>query len=38
MITIDSDLVPDDNRHYRVAIIRSFRDWGIYPRTYERFR
>jgi hypothetical protein len=32
MITIDSDLVPDDKRHYRTAIISAFRDHGIYPR------
>lgn len=32
LITIDSDLVPDDTRHYRVALIRAFRDRGIYPR------
>lgn len=32
MITIDSDLVPRDDRHYRVALIRAFRDRGIFPR------
>jgi len=33
LITIDSDLVPDDVRHYRVALIRAFRDRGIFPRN-----
>lgn len=32
LITIDSDLVPDDTRHYRTALICAFRDRGIYPR------
>lgn len=32
MITIDADLVPEDKRHYRTAIISAFRDHGIYPR------
>ena len=32
MITADLDLVPDDPRNYRVAIIESFRRRGIYPR------
>ncbi len=32
LITADSDLVPDDTRHYRVAFIEAFRKWGIYPR------
>ena len=32
LITADSDLVPDDDRHYRVAFIEAFRKWGIYPR------
>lgn len=32
LITSDSDLVPHDGRHYRTAIIRACRDWGIYPR------
>jgi hypothetical protein len=31
MITADSDLVPDDPRGYRVALIAAFRDRGIYP-------
>jgi hypothetical protein len=32
LITADYDLVPDDHRNYRVAIIEAFRAWGIYPR------
>jgi hypothetical protein len=32
LITADSDLVPEDDRHYRVAFIEAFRKWGIYPR------
>ncbi len=31
LITADHDLVRDDNRHYRVAVIDAFRSWGIYP-------
>jgi hypothetical protein len=32
LITADSDLVPEDDRRYRVAFIEAFRKWGIYPR------
>jgi hypothetical protein len=32
LITSHCDLLPDDPRHYRTAIIRAFRDRGIYPR------
>jgi len=32
MITSDIANMPDDRRHYRTAIIRAFRDRGIYPR------
>lgn len=32
LITADTELVPDDDRHYRVAFIEAFRKWGIYPR------
>lgn len=32
LITADADLIPDDDRHYRVAFIDAFRKWGIYPR------
>jgi hypothetical protein len=31
LITADYDLVPDDDRNYRVAFIEAFRKWGIYP-------
>jgi hypothetical protein len=31
IITADSDLVPDDDLHYRIAIIEAFRRRGIYP-------
>jgi hypothetical protein len=31
IITADSDLVPDDDQRYRVAIIEAFRRRGIYP-------
>jgi hypothetical protein len=31
LITADHDLVPEDDRNYRVAIIEAFRAWGIYP-------
>lgn len=32
MITADIDLVPEDERHYRIAFIEAFRRRGIYPR------
>jgi hypothetical protein len=32
LITADFDLVPDDSRGYRVAVIEAFRRCGIYPR------
>ncbi|HEX4963275.1 MAG TPA: S8 family serine peptidase [Thermoanaerobaculia bacterium] len=32
LITADYDLVPEDDRRYRVAFIEAFRKWGIYPR------
>ena len=32
LITADYDLVPEDERNYRVAIVEAFRGWGIYPR------
>ena len=31
LITADFDVVPDDSRHYRVAIIQAFRERGIFP-------
>ena len=32
LITADADLMPEDDRGYRVAFIDAFRQWGIYPR------
>ena len=32
LITADADLVPDDERNYRIAFLEAFRQWGIYPR------
>ncbi len=32
LITADTDLVPDDDRNYRVAFAEAFRRRGIYPR------
>lgn len=32
LITADADLMPEDERGYRVAFIEAFREWGIYPR------
>jgi tetratricopeptide (TPR) repeat protein len=32
MITADIDMVPDDRRNYRLAIIEAFQRRGIYPR------
>jgi hypothetical protein len=31
LITADQDLVEDDDRGYRVAVVEAFRAWGIYP-------
>ncbi len=31
LITADYDLVRDDDRGYRVAVIDAFRSWGFYP-------
>jgi hypothetical protein len=31
MITADFDLVPEDERNYRIAVIEAFRGRGIYP-------
>jgi hypothetical protein len=33
IITADYDLYPDDGHNYRVAIIESFRKWGIHPQN-----
>ena len=32
IITADADLVPDDDKYYRLAFIEAFRRRGIYPR------
>ncbi|MGH9362731.1 MAG: S8 family serine peptidase, partial [Thermoanaerobaculia bacterium] len=32
MITADRDLVPEDDRSYRLAVVEAFRRRGIYPR------
>lgn len=32
IITADVEVVPDDNKNYRIAIIEAFRRRGIYPR------
>jgi hypothetical protein len=32
VITADIDVVPDDDRHYRLAFVEAFRRRGIYPR------
>ncbi|GAB3834377.1 hypothetical protein GCM10028895_54580 [Pontibacter rugosus] len=32
LITSDKDLFADDKRNYRVAVIDSFRNWGIHPK------
>lgn len=32
LVTADFDLVPADDRHYRIAFIEAFRRRGIYPR------
>lgn len=31
LVTADRDVVADDTLYYRVALIESFRRWGIYP-------
>ena len=31
LLTADSDAVPLDRFHYRVAFVEAFRSWGIYP-------
>ena len=37
LITADFDMVPDDRYGYRVAIIESFRQWGIVPEGVRAF-
>ena len=36
LITADFDIVPDDDRHYRIAIIQAFRERGIFPRDVRQ--
>lgn len=31
LITADSDICPEDNNGYRIALIEAFRAWGIFP-------
>lgn len=31
LITADADVVPEDGKLYRIAIVDAFRQWGIYP-------
>jgi hypothetical protein len=35
MVTADYDVVPDDDRNYRVALVEAFRKWGVYPREVK---
>jgi hypothetical protein len=35
VVTADLDVVPDDPLRYRVALLESFRAWGIYPEGLE---
>lgn len=35
LITADSDISPDDNNGYRVALIEAFRAWGIFPEKVQ---
>ncbi len=35
LITADTDLSPEDNNGYRVALIDSFRAWGIFPQRVK---
>lgn len=37
IVTADSDLVPDDPLHYRVAFIEAFRKRGLYPQDLRTF-
>ena len=37
MITADADLVPDDGRNYRIAMIEAFRRRGIFPQGLRSF-
>jgi hypothetical protein len=35
VITADSDIVPDDDRNYRIAFVEAFRRRGLYPRDVK---
>ena len=35
LITADLDMVPNDKHDYRVAVIESFRNWGIFPENVK---
>ncbi|MDZ4719637.1 MAG: hypothetical protein SH847_14370 [Roseiflexaceae bacterium] len=37
IVTADYDLVPDDDRHYRLAFVDAFRRRGIYPRGLRTY-
>lgn len=37
LITADTDICPDDNNLYRVALIEAFRAWGIFPEKVTTF-
>ena len=37
LITADADLVPDDGRNYRLAMIEAFRRRGIFPKGLRSF-
>jgi hypothetical protein len=37
LITADTDICPDDNNRYRVALIEAFRAWGIFPEKVMTF-
>lgn len=37
LITADTDICPDDNNGYRVALIEAFRAWGIFPEKVMTF-
>lgn len=35
VITADADIVPDDDRNYRIAFVEAFRRRGLYPRDVK---
>lgn len=36
LMTADYDIVPNDDRHYRIAVIQAFRERGIFPRDVRQ--